>query len=1081
MRELVDIFRRSEAYQQVKRAVAEKPRTQVEGLWGSSSSLALAALADDLLRWFLVVTASIDDAEKIVDDIRLFSPELPWLFPPWETVPGDDAPPNADIVSQRLSLLRSLLFEQAAVEAAPRVIVASVQSLLQPVMSPQAMRDGALTIALGKADGPERIAEWLLRHGFRNVPEVEIPGEFSRRGGILDVFPFSSSLPYRVEFFGDDIDSIREFNAETHVSTGKVDQFQLIALPTLDADPTSERADPGHTLVSYLPASAVVALKEPHAARDRAERLRYGLEGVSAFLPFEAVAEETAGLTGLELSNLPFDDESHVVKFQVDTAGDYGHNAESAMIELRRVAHRNRVTFVLCNNEAEQQRFKELWAGVDQTDLKPLQSRVGHISQGFQCRDTGLAVVGYHEMFQRYRQRRSPRQPGETRALDTFLDLNEHDYVVHAVHGIARFLGIETLEQDGKAREFMALQFAKSAKLYVPASKVELVQKYVAGGDHAPSLSVLGGGAWSKRKARAEAAVEDLASELLEVQTARLAQPGVTYPPDDEWQREFEAAFIYEETDDQLRVMDEIKEDMCSRRPMDRLVCGDVGYGKTELAMRAAFKTVMAGKQVGVLVPTTILAQQHYTTFSERMADYPIEVAVLSRFNTQGEQQDIIDRLAKGKVDTVVGTHRLIQKDVKFRDLGLLVIDEEQRFGVEQKESLKQFRATVDVLTLTATPIPRTLHMSLLGIRDISSLATPPQDRLSIHTRLWRFDREKIRQAILHELNRDGQVFFVHNRVYNIGRVAREVSSIVPEARVAVAHGQMPERQLERCVRDFIDRKIDVLVCTTIIESGVDMPNVNTIFINRADHFGLADLHQLRGRVGRYKHRAYAYLLLPPGRPVTPEAEVRLKAIEEFSDLGAGFKIAMRDMEIRGAGNILGAQQHGHIAAVGYDMYCRLLDTAVKKAQGLQVPEPRDVVLNLRLEAFLPDEYVPHVKQKIELYRRLNRCRSLEAINGVVREIRDRFGPLPPACRGLVLENSIRLLAQGAGLSTVSYTRGRYILTSDDIEGATNALYRVRERLIAVDDETLHLRLPEPDMRPAAAAQFLRKALKRLK
>ena len=1076
MQDIADILRQSELYQEVAASAGGNPHTQVEGLWGSSSALAVAALAQDLARWALVVTPSIDDAENVVEDIGLFAPDLARLFPPWEMVPGDDTPPNADVVSQRLTLLRGLLFAKAdEIQAQPKVIVASVQSLLQPVMSPQAMRAGALSVEVGNEDGPEHLAKWLTKHGFRNVPEVEIPGELSRRGGILDVFPFSSPTPYRIEFFGDEIDSIRQFDAETQVSDEKVDEFHLVARPSSIGGGPADSVS--HTLVSYLPDTAILALKEPHALRDRAERLRYGLEGVEAFLAFDAVDSEGERLTRLELSNLPFDEETQLVKFQVDTAGDYGQSTESAMVELRRVAHRNLLTFVMCNNAAEEQRFHELWDDVDRTDLNPVQSRIGHINQGFQILDIGLTVIGYHEMFRRYRQRRAQRQPTEARALDTFLDLNEGDHVVHAIHGVGRFLGIETIDQDGKLREFMAIEYANSTKLYVPASKIELVQKYVAGGDHAPALNTLGGRAWSQKKARAQAAAEDLAADLLQVQSARQAQAGIAFPADDEWQREFEAAFIYQETDDQLAVMEEIKKDMCSPRPMDRLVCGDVGYGKTELAMRAAFKTVVGGKQVGVLVPTTILAQQHYTTFSERMADYPIEVAVLSRFNTGSEQKDILSRVAEGKVDVVIGTHRLIQKDVAFKDPGLLIIDEEQRFGVQQKERLKRYRATIDVLTLTATPIPRTLHMSLMGVRDISSLATPPQDRLSIQTRLWRFDREKIRQAIMHELNRDGQVFFVHNRVYNIHRLAQEIATIVPEARLAVAHGQMPERQLERQVMDFVERKTDVLVCTTIIESGVDIPNVNTILINRADHFGLADLHQLRGRVGRYKNRAYAYFLLPPGRPVTPEAEKRLKAIEEFSDLGAGFKIAMRDMEIRGAGNILGSQQHGHIAAVGYDMYCRLLDAAVKRAQGREMPETRDVVLNLRLEAFLPDDYVPHVKHKIELYRRLNRSRSLDSIEAVVREIRDRFGPLPAACKGLVLENSIRLLAEAVSLNTITYTSRHYVLTCEDLNAVESVLYRSRRRLRMIDDDTLHLLLPKANMTPVAAAEFLKKTL----
>ncbi len=1078
MRDILDIFRRSETYQRLRASLAAQSFAQVEGLWGSSAALALAALAHDLGRWTLVVTPSIDDAENFVDDLELFAPGLPWLFPPWETLPSDDTPPNVEVVSQRLTLLRRLLFERDAAARAPRVVVAAVQSLLQPVVAPEAMRESALPIQRGDAPGMDTLAGWLTEHGFDHAPRVEMPGEFSRRGGILDVYPFSAHAPYRIEFFGDEIDSIRVFDAETQVSEDKVEHFHLIALPHRAGAAGDARGDAAaHSLVSYLPDDALLALKEPHSLRDRADRLAYGLEGQAAYIPFDALIAEGKRLTRLELSNLPFDEELNTHHFHVGTAGDYGADPQSAMAELRRVAHDNALTFVLCNNAAEQQRFGELWAAVDSAGLNPVAVRVGPITQGFQERDLGLALVGYHEMFHRYRQRRQQRQPVEVRAMDTFLELEVGDCVVHAVHGIARFMGIEVLDQDGQRREFMALQFANQAKLYVPASKIELVQKYVGSTDRAPALSVLGGKLWSKRKARTQEAVEDLAAELLEIQKARRLEAGIPYPPDDEWQREFEAAFIYQETDDQLQVIEETKEDMCAPRPMDRLVCGDVGYGKTEVAMRAAFKAVMAGKQVAVLVPTTVLAQQHYATFTERMADYPVEIHMLSRFRTKSQQRRTLEELAEGQVDIVIGTHRLVQKDVMFKDLGLVIVDEEQRFGVQQKEQLKLLRRTVDVLTLTATPIPRTLHMALMGIRDISTLATPPQDRLSIQTRLWRFDRDKIREAILHELNRDGQVFFVHNRVYNIRRVAEEVRQIVPEARVEVGHGQMPERRLEQVMLDFIERKIDVLVCTTIIESGVDIPNVNTIMINRADHFGLAQLHQLRGRVGRYKHRAYAYLLLPPGRPVSPDAEKRLKAIEEFSDLGSGFRIAMRDMEIRGAGNILGAEQHGHIASVGYDMYCRLLDTAVKKAQGQEAPEPHDVVLNLRLEAYLPDDYVPGTKQKIELYRRINRCRSPDAMRAMEAELRDRFGPPPDPCKGLLLENTIRMLAEIAALASITYTPHHYVLTTEDASAAQSALYRVRKQIRRIDERTLHLLHRRPGLSPVAAAHGLKAAL----
>jgi transcription-repair coupling factor (superfamily II helicase) len=611
----------------------------------------------------------------------------------------------------------------------------------------------------------------------------------------------------------------------------------------------------------------------------------------------------------------------------------------------------------------------------------------------------------------------------------------------------------------------------------VPVTKIELVQKYICGSDRKPKLSKIGMRTWERKKQKVEEAVRDVASELLSLQAARGAKRGIAYPKDTEWQRKFESEFIYQETDDQLQVVEEIKKDMRSPRPMDRLVCGDVGFGKTEIAIRAAFKTVMYGKQVAVLVPTTILAQQHYRTFSERMVDYPIDVDVLSRFKTKKEQKEVLKKLHEGKTDIVIGTHRLVQKDVIFKDIGLVIIDEEQRFGVEHKEKLKKLRETVDVLTLTATPIPRTLHMSLLGIRDISSLNIPPQERQSIRTRLLRFDPEIIRSAIIFELNRDGQVYFVHNRVKDINRVANTIAKIVPEAKIAVAHGQMPEKTLEKKMTDFVNGKSDILVSTTIIESGLDIPNVNTIFINYADTFGLADLHQLRGRVGRYKHRAYTYLLLPKDRPVTPEAEKRLKAIVDFSELGAGFKIAMRDLEIRGAGNIVGIEQHGHIDVVGYEMFCRLLEVAIRKARNEPVSVYEAVHIDLNLESYLPDNYVPDTKLKMEIYRKINRISSNHEVEEIEKELVDRFGQIPHQVKNLLVESEVRIAAQASSIRSLVRANGSIIFQIESLKKA-ELLFRNAKKLIrVVDNDEVHLVLPRKRMSPEDSVDFLKDLL----
>jgi transcription-repair coupling factor (superfamily II helicase) len=625
---------------------------------------------------------------------------------------------------------------------------------------------------------------------------------------------------------------------------------------------------------------------------------------------------------------------------------------------------------------------------------------------------TGIVVLGDHELFHReHAPAVLPRRQLESRAIDSFLELQEDDLVVHLGHGIARYRGMHILDKNGQTEEHLILEFAGGTRVYVPASKIDLVQKYVGGSKSDPELSKFGGTAWQKKKDRVQAAVLDLASEMLELQATRESKPGFSFPADSDWQREFDAAFPYEETPDQLTTIAEIKRDMEKARPMDRLICGDVGYGKTELAMRAAFKAIDNGKQVAILVPTTVLAEQHFRTFSQRMAEYPFAIEVISRFRSGSEQKRILKRLEEGSIDIIIGTHRIVSNDVKFKELGLVIIDEEQRFGVEHKERLKKLRQTVDVLTLTATPIPRTLHLSLLGIRDISNLETAPQGRLAIETRIVRFDTQLVRHAIMRELNREGQIYFVHNRVHNIHEIAARLHDIVPEARIVVGHGQMGEHELEDAMVKFVQKQADILVATTIIESGLDIPNANTMFINQADNYGLADLHQLRGRVGRYKHRAYAYLLLDADRTITPTASKRLKAIEEFSELGAGFKIAMRDLEIRGAGNILGTQQSGHIAAVGYELYCSLLENAVRSLKNMPVKTHMEVTIDLPWPAILPRDYVPGQKQKIEVYRRLSRVRKLDGLIDFRRELRDRYGPIPEAVEWLLRQAEVRILA----------------------------------------------------------------------
>ena len=666
-----------------------------------------------------------------------------------------------------------------------------------------------------------------------------------------------------------------------------------------------------------------------------------------------------------------------------------------------------------------------------------------------------MLLIG-SELFHRTERPRLPRRR-LGRAIDSFMDLAEGDLVVHVGHGIGRYRGLKMLAKGQHVEEHLEIEFHGGTRLYVPAAKIDLVQKYVGGSQSRPRLASIGGKAWVRKKQAAEAAVTDLAADMLELQAARAARPGIAFAPDSEWQREFDAAFPYTETPDQLSAIQSVRTDMRAELPMDRLLCGDVGYGKTEVAMRAAFKAVDSGYQVAVLVPTTILAEQHYRTFQQRMAEFPIDIARLSRFCSTRQQREILDGLQRGRVDVVIGTHRLVSADVRFHNLGLIVIDEEQRFGVQVKEHLKQLRSTVDVMTMTATPIPRTLHMSLVGVRDISNLETPPADRMAIQTRVTRFDPQLIRTAVLRELNRGGQIFFVHNRVHNIERVAARLEEIVPEATIRIGHGQMREAELERVMIDFVDQRFDLLLATTIIESGLDIPNANTMFIDDADRYGLADLHQLRGRVGRYKNRAYCYLLVDPTNHLTPNAARRLRAIEEFSQMGAGFAIAMRDLEIRGAGNLLGTQQSGHITAIGYELYCQLLENAVRHLKRLPPKPSLDIDVRLPGEAYLPADYIRRLRAKIDMYRRLTRATRPSDLEHLRHEMRDRFGPLPPPVRRLFALTELKIDASRWRIGAI-HTEGQYLVFEFSDRAALARLAgQSHNRLRVVDDHSAYL------------------------
>ena len=796
--------------------------------------------------------------------------------------------------------------------------------------------------------------------------------------------------------------SIRRFEISSQRSLAQLDAVDITVVQR-----TAKQI--GH-LADYLAPESWFLLIEPEEIREEGGRYLQRVERPGEMHGIAEVMAQVLRFPSVTASAIAAGSLETTCRLAIESVERFSGDIAKVRHELDAVGAGEDV-LVVCQTEAEVRRLGELFAETRLAQEGRLRFQIGSLAHGFHLVSDRIVLVSSSELFHRTDIRRTAqRRLGK--AIESFVELREGDLVVHVNHGIARYRGMSLLEKDKQVEEHLMLEFAEGAKLYVPSSKIGLVQKYVGGAKARPKLAKLGGRVWGRQKAAVEEAVTDLAAGMLDLQAARSARPGITFPPDTPWQTEFDAAFPYRETEDQLVTIDAVKRDMMLARPMDRLLCGDVGFGKTEMAMRAAFKAVDAGYQVAVLVPTTVLAEQHARTFAARMAEYPFQIATLSRFATRKEQKETVERLAAGTLDIVIGTHRLAQDDVRFHNLGLVIIDEEQRFGVEVKERLKSLRTIVDVLTMTATPIPRTLHMALLGLRDISNLQTPPEDRLAVETRVTRFDPAMIRSAVLRELNRGGQAFFVHNRVSDIGNLATRLRQIVPEARLVIGHAQMAEQQLEQVMIDFIDRRFDILLSTTIVESGLDIPNANTIFIDEADRYGLADLHQLRGRVGRYKHRAYCYLLIDPNKHVTPNAARRLRAIEEFSELGAGFAVAMRDLEIRGAGNILGTQQSGHIAIVGYELYCDLLEQAVTRIKHLPLKTLLEVDIDLPGEAYLPRSYVPGMREKVDLYRRLARVRDAAELGDFQNELLDRFGTPPEVVERLLVVSRLRIEAR---------------------------------------------------------------------
>ena len=1070
----------------------------------------VAALSRELGRPILVVTARGTGAVALQEQISLWScsGEKVSLLPEPDALPYEARAWDPAVALDRMRVLDMLVNESAG--TAP-VIVTSIPAIALKTLPRKRYADLCFEVRAGGRIAQRELIERLLAAGYYSDGPVELPGTFTRRGGIIDVFPPTEDRPVRLDFFGDEVESVRRFDPGTQVSVDSLDKVRI--------GPARESMLDGESGAGWKEVAASIDLSGCAAetvASFRNDIEGYvsgvGLESRDAYSPLflkgsllEYLPQDTVvildGGVSLEGAYVELQEQAEEVRAARVTKRELPCSIPAALPEwqdVRKSLEKSRVVvrlegweragepdagmmgFVptpnfgghlryflrdlrgmldegsrvaIVSHQAE--RLAELLAEVDiftpvlpsikgpPTPGAPLLVK-GSLAEGWTLKGSGeeksLVLFTDKEIFGYVKQRRaSRRRPVKKEAFASEIRVGE--YVVHIDHGIGRFVGVTTMRRDEGEREYLTIEYADAARLYVPNDSVDRVTPYIGSGEGPPAMNRLGTQEWSRAKKKVKESAEKIARELLSLYAKREMKKGYSYSQDNSWLQEMEASFPYVETPDQMETIRDVKRDMEQPRPMDRLVCGDVGYGKTEVAVRAAFKAVLDGRQVAVLVPTTVLAQQHLRTFRERLKAFPVEIEVLSRFRSVKEQKSVLKRLEEGSVDVCIGTHRLLQRDVEFKDLGLVVIDEEQRFGVAHKEKLKKMREEVDVLTLSATPIPRTLHMSLVGVRDMSTMETPPEERLPIRTYVQEYDDEVVREAILREMDRGGQVFFVHNRVQSIEALAQRLRKLVSEARVAVGHGQMNETHLERVMVDFADRDYDVLVCTTIIESGLDMPNVNTIIVHQADRMGLSQLYQLRGRVGRGADRAYAYFFFDRYKAISEVAEKRLKAIQAATELGAGFRIAMKDLEIRGAGNLLGVEQSGHIAAVGFDLYCAMLGRAIEElkelgfagmdrngASELVLPLDTTTAVDIPIPAYLPEDYVPGLEVRLALYQRLARLREVEGMNAMAEEMEDRFGARPREVENLLYLLRLKLIASERGITRIARDGNQIVL-----------------------------------------------------
>ena len=1016
---------------------------RVCGCVNSQKTHMMYALSDGC-NYRVIACSSESKAKQVYEEYRFLDPNT-HLYPAKDLLFYQADLRSKELVSQRMEVIQAV----AAGEEA--TVVTSFDAFMDTLLPKDVIVEKTVRIANDSTFHLEEMQSRLVALGYDREVQIEAPGQFAVRGGILDVYPLTEELPIRIELWGDEVDSIRTFDVETQRSIENLEEVSIC--PAVEFPQEGEK---GVSFLDYFPKEeTILFLDEPVRLIEKGQgveeefleaqkkRVESGYEVTDAEVQLYHTEEilrkmnaySSVGFFALDMKCRGLETKASF-SLQTKSVNPYNSSFDMLTQDLKRLKRNGYRVVLLSGSRTRAKRLAEdlrdynlssYYSDELDREVAPgeIMTAYGHVAYGYEYPMLKFTVISETDIFGKTKKKKK-RKTYEGRKIQSFAELKVGDYVVHENHGLGIYQGIEKIEVDKISKDYMKISYAQGGNLYIPATQLDLIQKYASADAKKPKLNRLGTQEWTKTKTRVRGAVREIAKDLVRLYAARQEQEGYVYGEDTVWQREFEEMFPFEETEDQLLAIEAVKQDMMSHKIMDRLICGDVGYGKTEIAIRAAFKAVQEDKQVVYLVPTTILAQQHYNTFAQRMKDFPVRVDLMCRFRTPAQQKKTIEDTKKGLVDIVIGTHRVLSDDLKFKDLGLLIIDEEQRFGVQHKEKIKKLKENVDVLTLTATPIPRTLHMSLIGIRDMSVLEEAPNDRMPIQTYVMEYNDEMVREAIERESGRQGQVYYVYNRVEDIAEITGHIQKLVPDVTVEYAHGQMKEHQLERIMYDFINGEIDVLVSTTIIETGLDISNVNTMIIHDADHLGLSQLYQLRGRVGRSNRMAYAFLLYRRDKLLREVAEKRLAAIREFTDLGSGFKIAMRDLEIRGAGNLLGAEQHGHMEAVGYDLYCKMLNEAVKHLKGEMEEETFNTTMDLNVDAYIPDSYIPNEYQKLDIYKRVAAIENEEEMEDMLEELIDRFGDIPKKVETLLAVASLKAIAHSAYVTAVEQKGERF-------------------------------------------------------